>query len=129
MATRLETGRNGEDIAVQYLIDNGYSVVDRNFRKKFGEIDIIARDNSGTLIFFEVKTIRYSANGNEEDCVSPEDQMTKSKIEKMKRICSWYAKENERLIRDDRGWQMDLLTVKIFEKDNECQVKHYQNIV
>ncbi len=49
------TGKHGEDIAETYLIDDGYEIITRNYRCRFGEIDIIAARN-GTLIFVEVKT-------------------------------------------------------------------------
>lgn len=48
-------GKRGEDIANQYLINNDYHILSRNFRSKFGEIDIIAEKN-GTIYFIEVKT-------------------------------------------------------------------------
>jgi putative endonuclease len=47
-------GDGGEDEAVELILDNGYRLVDRNFRTRFGEIDIIAMD-SKTLVFIEVK--------------------------------------------------------------------------
>lgn len=48
-------GKNGEDIAVSFLRDRGYAIHGRNYRKPFGEIDIIAGID-GTLVFVEVKT-------------------------------------------------------------------------
>lgn len=51
---RKEIGRAGEDIAANYLIQNGFLIVDRNFYSRFGEIDIIASKDSD-IIFVEVK--------------------------------------------------------------------------
>lgn len=48
-------GRIGEDIACEYLINHDFKIVDRNFRSKFGEIDIIAQKGN-TVFFIEVKT-------------------------------------------------------------------------
>lgn len=48
-------GKIGEDIACEYLIKEGYIILDRNFRTKFGEIDIIGKKQD-IIIFFEVKT-------------------------------------------------------------------------
>ena len=48
------TGTDNEQRATEYLIDNGYSILERNFRNKTGEIDIIAK-NDNLIVFVEVK--------------------------------------------------------------------------
>jgi len=58
-------GDYGEDLAVQYLQNKGYEIVARNFRKRFGEVDIIAR-MGGVLVFCEVKRSRFPGNTNPE---------------------------------------------------------------
>lgn len=55
MYQRHNIGKIGEDVACNYLIKNKYKIIQRNFRCKTGEIDIIAKDDS-ELIFIEVKT-------------------------------------------------------------------------
>lgn len=50
-----ETGKFGEESAEKYLCENGYLILERNFRSRFGEIDIIAKDFS-QVVFVEVKT-------------------------------------------------------------------------
>jgi putative endonuclease len=52
---RIKLGAQGEDLAADYLTTQGYIILARNFRKKSGEIDIIARDGEW-LVFIEVKT-------------------------------------------------------------------------
>lgn len=54
---RLITGKKGEDLATEYLRKKGYAIIQRNYRVRYGEIDIIAKYNS-VLIFIEVKTRR-----------------------------------------------------------------------
>ncbi|MEQ9442431.1 MAG: YraN family protein [Cyclobacteriaceae bacterium] len=66
-----ETGRRGEDIAVAFLRKKGYEVVQRNFRYRRAEIDLIMQKDS-LLVFVEVKTRRDSAYGFPETFVSPE---------------------------------------------------------
>ena len=52
-----ETGKLGENIACRYLVENGYKIIERNFRQKWGELDIIAKAPDKTLVFVEVKTV------------------------------------------------------------------------
>jgi len=56
-------GRIGEDAAVSYLKDKGYVIIDRNYRRRFGEIDIVAEDK-GVLVFIEVKTRKSERYGS-----------------------------------------------------------------
>jgi putative endonuclease len=63
-ATTREKGYLGEDLAIQYLTDIGYTIIQKNFTfGKIGEIDIIARDGK-TLCFIEVKTRANEAYGS-----------------------------------------------------------------
>jgi putative endonuclease len=55
MTEHIKLGKKGETIAVEYLIHNCYEILHRNFRSKFGEIDIISK-KAGTIYFIEVKT-------------------------------------------------------------------------
>ena len=51
-----QIGDNGENRAVEYLISNGFAIIERNWRTKGGEVDIIAFKND-TIVFVEVKTL------------------------------------------------------------------------
>lgn len=62
MYYKQETGKEGEDIAVNYLKSIGYSVIERNFECRQGEIDIIALDKN-EIVFIEVKTRRNKKYG------------------------------------------------------------------
>lgn len=53
--TKIELGAKGEALAVKHLKDLGYRIIERNYRVRAGEIDIIA-EQAGTLVFIEVKT-------------------------------------------------------------------------
>jgi len=63
MAAKDDFGRAGEDHAAQYLTNNGYHVLDRNWRCSQGEIDIVA-EHDGTICIVEVKTRRSTAFGH-----------------------------------------------------------------
>lgn len=57
MYQRHEIGKIGEDVAVQYLEEKGFEIIERNFECKQGEIDIIAKNNrEKEIVFIEVKT-------------------------------------------------------------------------
>jgi len=72
-AARGATGRRGEELAAAFLRQQGYTLVERNFRLRSGEIDIIARDRE-TLVFVEVKTRSCSRFGTPFDAVDGRKQ-------------------------------------------------------
>ena len=71
---RRAVGTAGEDTAASYLRSQGYAVLERNFRLRTGEIDCIARDPAGTLVFIEVKRARSGSCGHPLSWVSPVKQ-------------------------------------------------------
>ena len=84
---RQKFGKSGEDQAARYLKKNGYQVLCRNYRSRFGEIDIIARD-AETIVFVEVKSRRTSSYGH------PKYAITYAKQEKISKTALYYLKEN-----------------------------------
>jgi putative endonuclease len=73
-------GNRGEEIAANYLTARGYRILERNFRCKGGEVDIIARDpDDRSLIFIEVKTRRGLTYGVPQLAVTPFKQRQISK--------------------------------------------------
>lgn len=81
-------GDFGEDLVEEYLRNKGYDILDRNFRKSFGEIDIIARIDE-IVVFVEVKTRKnkYFAN--------PREAVTISKQQKIIKASQAYLMEND----------------------------------
>jgi putative endonuclease len=73
VSTTSELGAHGEAIAVAFLTDHGLRVLDRNWRCREGELDIVARD-SGALVFCEVKTRRGTGFGHPVEAVTPAKQ-------------------------------------------------------
>jgi len=63
-------GQTGEEIARRYLQSRGYWIVERNWRCRFGELDLIARDGD-TLVFVEVKARTRDGFGGPEGAVTP----------------------------------------------------------
>jgi len=119
-------GNRGEDIACDYLKERKYKILERNFLRKWGELDIIALSPDKTLVFVEVKTMK------ENPSLRPEDNLTRAKLIKLKRTASLYAGENEKLIIDKKGWRIDLIAI-LLSSDSEGEretfsVKHFENI-
>ena len=77
------TGVLGENAACLYLQKKGYQILERNFRKSYGEVDIIALDSS-TLVFVEVKTRSNSSYG------TPFDAISSSKLVQIKKTGEFY---------------------------------------
>ncbi len=81
-----ERGRDGEDIALNYLRKQGYRIIERNYRCRYGEIDLIAKDGK-TLVFVEVKSRRSTAFG------APEEAVGAAKQKKISNVALWYLQE------------------------------------
>ena len=67
--TKIEVGATGEDRAADYLVRQGYKIVERNYRSKLGELDVIARDGR-VLVFVEVRSRRSAEFGSALDAVN-----------------------------------------------------------
>jgi putative endonuclease len=74
-----ELGAKGEEIAVRYLKSRGYRIIERNYRIRLGEIDIIARQG-GDLVFVEVKTRSDNLFGSPFDSITAQKQKQLSKV-------------------------------------------------
>jgi putative endonuclease len=70
MAQHNELGKKGEQLAVDFLLQKGYAIVERNYRFQKAEVDIIAKKED-TLAVIEVKTRSTSDFGNPQDFVKP----------------------------------------------------------
>jgi putative endonuclease len=118
----IETGKIGEDIACQYLLNNGYLILARNHKERFYEIDIIARDSIGLLVFCEVKTSNYNNNG-----FMPEDNLSAAKQQKMVRGSEIFLMRHPELVREDTEWRIDLIAI-VLENGKLADLRHYENI-
>ena len=93
MAEHNELGKIGEQLAIDYLLKNGYKIRERNYRYLKAEVDIIALKEN-TLVAVEVKTRTSNYFGN------PEDFVTKKKIKLLVSAIDFYVtKKNPRTTR------------------------------
>lgn len=112
-----DIGNLGESSAVEYLDCLAYNVIARNFRSRFGEIDIIARDGK-YIVFVEVKT-RYNSNYG-----SPGEAVNYTKITKLRKTAEYYILKNK-LYKD--YFRFDVIEIYIDYNNNSQTVKHIKN--
>lgn len=94
-------GAQGEKVAVDFLKDNGYKILAKNYKTKLGEIDIIARDKD-TLAFIEVKT-RHSDRWG-----LPSEAISRTKQRQISKAAVLFLKENELL---DKKARFDVVSI------------------
>jgi len=111
-------GLKGEEIATNYLKDKGYKIIDRNFRKSYGEIDIIATKNK-VLVFIEVKTRTSNQFG------SPIEQITSNKIRTLTKTAQFYSVSHPNL---PNSLRIDAVGVILDSNNNLKDLKHIENI-
>ncbi len=122
-------GKYGEEIAVRYLTNKGFIIQNRNYLKKWGEIDIVAR-RTGKVHFVEVKTVSYETKEYLKESVSrgnwrPEDNLHAFKIKKLSRaIESWISEY--KYVGD---WQIDVMAIKVVPREKFATVKYLPNII
>ncbi len=121
-------GDLGEKIAIRYLENNGLSVTERNYRKKWGEIDIICK-RGRTTYFVEVKSISRSLliGGMGREGYRAEDNVHPHKLERISRTVQSYLLEHKSSIEGD--WQFDLVTVIIDKESKKAKVERLENII
>jgi putative endonuclease len=112
---RQELGKKGEELAENYLRSKGYEILEKNYRRYRGEIDLIAKDDD-YLVFIEVKTARSSTFG---PAIYRVDQNKKRQLGK---IAMAYYQEHDLYDQDSR---FDVVTVTFSGKDQE--INHIKN--
>ena len=117
-----KTGNIGENFATELLLNKRYKIIMRNYKKPWGEVDIIGEKN-GIITFFEVKTSKYHPNPS----FTPEIRVNWKKQSKLKKICETYLSEIS--APKTQEWQIDVISV-ILNKDNYVhEIKHIENAV
>ena len=143
----LKVGKMGENIACKYLKNKGYKIIERNFKRKWGEIDIICSKkepvvgllsstwnntveniknvlhgtNNSKLVFVEVKTLK---NNN---LLEPEDNLTSEKQRKLIRTCQLYISEKN--IDQDTEWRIDAILIVLNLVQKKAKIKHLKGVI
>jgi len=114
-----ETGKTGEILAVQHLLDHGYDILETNFRCYLGELDIVARENN-TLIFVEVRAKTGKKFG------SALESITAEKSRRLKRLASFYMRQQ---YHKELSCRIDFIALQLSKYDYSLeQIDHIKGI-
>jgi putative endonuclease len=119
--SRQVLGASGEEIAVDYLISQGYVVFDRNWRSKTGEIDIVASEKFNArdeLIFVEVKT------RSSRDYGDPMEAISATKYLRMYRLAIEWLSENSA---SREPWRLDVISI-VISKADQIEIDHLKRV-
>jgi len=131
--TRNQIGAYGEEIAASYLKKQGFTILETNYNKPWGEIDLVAREtaSSGSITHFvEVKTVSYETKRALQKAVAsrawrPEEQVTQQKLQKLHRTIETWLSERG----NTHDWQLDVLAVRLVLQEKYASVTHIPNII
>lgn len=116
--TKQSTGQVGEKLAKNFLKKKGYTIVESNFRTRFGEIDIVAKEGD-LLVFVEVKARRSVLHG------LPEEAVNFRKQNKIVHAALEYIHQKDL---GDISWRIDVVSI-LMPHDQEPKIKLIRNAV
>ena len=117
---KISLGKYGEELACEFLKNKNYQILKRNYRTRFGEIDIIAKRDD-ILVFVEVKTKTGGEFGQ------PEEMVGKNKQIKLEKLAQAYLLE-QGLSPETENFRIDIVSVMI-KKDKIPEIKHLENAI
>ena len=112
-------GRTGERLAAEKLESCGYRLLQRNFRCRYGEIDIVAEDGDD-LVFIEVKTRRGDSYGR------PEEAITVRKRHRLVKVATYYIGLHAGT---ERSWRIDVVAIQLSPAGKLEEIRIYQHAV
>ncbi len=122
-------GRVGEETAARFLVKRGFFVIEKNYRKKWGEIDIIVKKGK-EIRFVEVKTVsRENLEGFSRETLEgyrPEDNIHPWKLKRLGRAIQTYLAEHGL---DESDWRFDVITVYLDLARKEAKVYLLEDVV
>ena len=122
-----KVGDIGEGVVCKYLENKGYVVLERNYWKPWGEIDIVAQKGD-CLVFVEVKSVsREPGVGDSRETVRPEENMHEGKVRRLHRAIQTYLLEKR--VPEGKPWQIDLACVYLNLETRKARVELFENIV
>src|SRR3989338_8799484 len=115
-------GDIGEEVAVKYLERKGFRILERNYLRKWGEIDIVA-EKGQLLSFIEVKSVsREPGKG-----YRPEENMHPAKLKRLHRVIQTYLLD--RKVPDSKEWRVDVACVYLDFSTRKAKVEMLENVI
>ncbi|OIQ29920.1 MAG: hypothetical protein BM564_03875 [Bacteroidetes bacterium MedPE-SWsnd-G2] len=114
MAQHNDLGKKGEDLAVEFMINEGYQILDRNYRFDRAEVDILCL-KEGVLVALEVKTRASSHFGD------PQDFVTSKQIKQLVKVVDHYVVDHDM----DVEVRFDIIAI-LKQKEN-YKIKHFKD--
>jgi putative endonuclease len=114
-----DIGALGEKIAADYLTGLGYTIRERNFRLRVGEIDIIA-EKDDFLVFIEVRTRTSNSYG------TPEESVTTQKKERLIALAEAYIEDRDDL---PSSWRIDVVVIELGPKRKVARLEIIENAI
>ena len=126
-------GDIGENIACKFLMKRGFEIIEQNYNKKWGEIDIIARKGQ-KLHFIEVKSVTRDSLkyvSPETDAYRPEDNLHPWKLQRLSRVIQTYLLSYDRNkdVTHETDWQFDVIVVYLDIKGLQAKVNYMEDII
>ena len=120
-------GAIGEEVACKYLETKGFRVLERNYLRKWGEIDIIA-EKGNLLSFIEVKTVSREPGEREPGKgYRPEENVHPAKLKRLHRVIQTYLLD--RKVPEGREWRIDIACVYLDFSTRKAKVEMLENII
>ena len=131
--TKSDIGGLGEDIACRYLEKKDFSILDRNYLKKWGEIDIVARETGGGLCFVEVKSVSCEISPQEDkisrvtsESYRAEENVHPHKLKRLRRVIQSYLLEKGI---ESEDWRFHVLVVELDVARKAARCRFLKDIV
>ena len=123
-------GEIGENIACKFLVKHKFLILNRNYTKKWGEIDIVAQKDK-KLYFIEIKSVSRETLENvlykESDSYKPEENMHPWKMKRMSRTIQTYLLSKK--IPCNIEWQVDLLIIYLDLNNKKAKIKKIEDLI
>ena len=114
-------GKNGEEMAKEFLLKKGFELMEMNYENKIGEIDLIMTDKDW-LVFVEVKLKVGDKFG------TPEEMINKRKLSQVRRVAESYLVLENKKVKNFKKFRIDGVCIVTDDNKEILRINHYENI-